>query len=545
MNKKLVSTVLVAIIGMTSFPITPKIIEPDINASAISKKAPILGDLNNDEIVDVFDLCLMKRYIVSGADNMIDTVNADVNLDGSVNVDDARLLQYYLLGKESPPVSTRQNMAGEEFFSESINSENDALKALTENRQVLGLDDKNISFKLERSDNVNGCDFYHYGLYYRDIPVYGKEIVINSDSAGQPYALVGNCELINQNFASANYSAEEAISAVNTDLSENVIKEAELYIYPKEDEYILAYVCSGSGYHAVINAETLEVIVENSIEMNYSTTLKGQNNGDQTIEINDIAADGSNVAGSFFDANRNIYVLKESSNQLYQYTLSDYNNDIATSKKSTRAYAAVDLMSNATRCYDYFKDLGYVTNKGIMIVPQYLPAKKGGGATSNVDGSTALIGTYTNSNTGLDYAAYLDVVAHEYAHNVTNAIAFGNDGYSKEERRWEANALKEAYSDIFGELIELQVTGKNDWIIGPQEDCLRNIAEPSKSKEDKKHPQRYDHIKKWDGLLMCPLVPMLIRRLFLTLLIICTKAMTEHLLLVKNLVVFGSLLCNI
>lgn len=39
---------------------------------------------------------------------------------------------------------------------------------------------------------------------------------------------------------------------------------------------------------------------------------------------------------------------------------------------------------------------------------------------------------------------------------------FGS-GYSTDSRYFERNALKEAYSDIFGELIEQEYTGETDW----------------------------------------------------------------------------------
>ena len=67
----------------------------------------LLGDINCDGVVDVFDLAPFRRgilsMIVSGS---AAPANSDINGDGSVNVADLVLLQRYLLGAEKLPEST-------------------------------------------------------------------------------------------------------------------------------------------------------------------------------------------------------------------------------------------------------------------------------------------------------------------------------------------------------------------------------------------------------------------------------------------------------
>ncbi|NOR79864.1 MAG: hypothetical protein GQ529_03380, partial [Methyloprofundus sp.] len=71
------------------------------------------------------------------------------------------------------------------------------------------------------------------------------------------------------------------------------------------------------------------------------------------------------------------------------------------------------------------------------------------------------------------YAAALDIVAHEVSHGVTqrtsNLIYQGQPG-----------ALNEAFSDIFGEMVEARTSG-NDWILGAilRPEGLRNLRDPS------------------------------------------------------------------
>lgn len=69
--------------------------------------------------------------------------------------------------------------------------------------------------------------------------------------------------------------------------------------------------------------------------------------------------------------------------------------------------------------------------------------------------------------------------AHEYTHAVTNSEIFGSDGYSKDSKFYEQNALMEAYSDIFGELVEQEYTGKTDW----NSNKTRNLIEQEKDRE--------------------------------------------------------------
>jgi len=70
------------------------------------------------------------------------------------------------------------------------------------------------------------------------------------------------------------------------------------------------------------------------------------------------------------------------------------------------------------------------------------------------------------------YAASLDVVAHELAHGVTEKSA--NLIYQN-----QSGALNEAFSDIFGELVEARARGRNDWLIGSELAApLRNMREP-------------------------------------------------------------------
>ena len=71
------------------------------------------------------------------------------------------------------------------------------------------------------------------------------------------------------------------------------------------------------------------------------------------------------------------------------------------------------------------------------------------------------------------YAGALDVVGHELTHGVTehsSGLIYQN----------QSGALNEAFSDIFGEMVEARTKGKNDWLIGSELSApIRNMKNPA------------------------------------------------------------------
>jgi hypothetical protein len=57
----------------------------------------ILGDVDGDEKVNVFDFCLVKREIINPGTTSINLSAADVNIDGVVDVKDVIEIQDFLL----------------------------------------------------------------------------------------------------------------------------------------------------------------------------------------------------------------------------------------------------------------------------------------------------------------------------------------------------------------------------------------------------------------------------------------------------------------
>ena len=68
----------------------------------LSHDGLVVGDLYYNGVVNVFDLCLMKRGYTDGWDNIVDEALADMNDDSQVTVADLVWLQKWLLGIPKP-----------------------------------------------------------------------------------------------------------------------------------------------------------------------------------------------------------------------------------------------------------------------------------------------------------------------------------------------------------------------------------------------------------------------------------------------------------
>ena len=70
-----------------------------LTAATASTQDIIKGDANNDKTVDSKDVTVVKNHILNQATGNFVFQNADVNSDGSVDVDDMNLIINIMLGK--------------------------------------------------------------------------------------------------------------------------------------------------------------------------------------------------------------------------------------------------------------------------------------------------------------------------------------------------------------------------------------------------------------------------------------------------------------
>ena len=80
----------------------------------------ILGDINSDEIINSFDMVLARKGLINGFSDSAEKISADVDQSGEYNVNDAVLIQKFILGQiDKFPVAEKvvDTAAMEKIFS--------------------------------------------------------------------------------------------------------------------------------------------------------------------------------------------------------------------------------------------------------------------------------------------------------------------------------------------------------------------------------------------------------------------------------------------
>ncbi len=131
---------------------------------------------------------------------------------------------------------------------------------------------------------------------------------------------------------------------------------------------------------------------------------------------------------------------------------------------------AVSLAWCFSKTYDYYlsrHNRNSFDGKGISIVGVVRWSKNLDNAMFSGDANMMFFGD------GAPNAGSIDIVAHEFTHGVTH---YESDLIYRNQ----SGALNEAYSDIFGEMVEAYAYGKADWINGAVlNDNGRNSKDPS------------------------------------------------------------------
>lgn len=372
----------------------------------------------------------------------------------------------------------------ENFYDKPITDEKIALDSIEVNRNKLGYSDKNFTFKYDKTSSSKTA--YHFDLYYKDIPVYGggsrRGVSVITYHNNNPDVLmtgVSNSEKITKVNINPKITQDEALDIAKATLGDNFseynisakLKQIKVspkrIIYETQDKYVLSYRIISNFYICIINAENGEVITSHSTVVANVSEYEGQNGDIHQIFYDDYKDEDYDIKDALWNKDKNIII---SDNLKKIMSLSD----IQYGKNKS----AVDVMANTYRAVEYFEKMYSITFDGTMAVindKKHINHAAGIGTKDEKGISYAFLyfGERTNSKKS-QLSAYLDIVAHEYTHAVTDVKVFGSDGYSNDSRYYERNALMEAYSDIFGELVEQKYTGKTNWYFN----TIRNLSNP-------------------------------------------------------------------
>lgn len=445
------------------------------------------------------------------------------------------------------------------FTDRLIVDQASALAAIGDVADILGIEDVNAEFSECKVDTVSGNTYYRFYQEYEGIPVYGRSVIVAADKNGDGLSLSGNyfdvggiSTFPRTDEASAIEAAREYYGEDATIISEGLVIYSlqdhapesawELYIASDNTlEYCFVSAASGNvlaqnslvytetaiGYGEDIDGEkkTFNTKVEDDKffleDEDRSIFVYNANNGTlvyQRLVVDDKGNTYSydNDRETWVDKANNAVKVRYYDNNVYgDFTVYDaqekvvgqhayYAFKLTTKNIFTDIYAvtndsaywsdkkAVTAMSRVKDVFDFYQQVlgrnGFnnLNSETLVVYNDY----KGGDTTNAY--STSL---YSNVATLLAFASdnslSYDTFGHEYTHSVESSIS--GMIYSG-----ESGALMEAYSDIFGELVEdwaidHTLDGNCDWIHNPNGSLPRNIINPSLSTQSdgKPYPMRF------------------------------------------------------
>ena len=389
---------------------------------------------------------------------------------------------------------------GEGFTDVKITDEESAIEAVASVADMLGI--KNAEEELKVSTvSTSGTDtFYRMQQYYEGIPFYGKNIVVAAYEDGASAGLVSNFLVVDDDFdTTADITLQQAQDAARAHLNSNDIEfentESDLVLYEitpnntqegeeaTESEIVLAYhLVAKSGYNLIIDANTADVLASYSNITPESVTVQSKNDPkDYTFVI--YSATGSknsnneyllrneqyNIEIFDFDGINSYDVATELDKQNLNYY--DFNNYGVSVMKSTNDKFdrdAILTMNKITNIVEFYKNLGH---QGFDSIDVAIHDLRDGG-TNAFGGSEVFNGkSYSCVFIGKEnvISNIIDTIGHEYQHGVTDSFITYEQTFSK-----DIDAINEAFSDIFGELIEAEINNKApDW-----QGTDRNMCDP-------------------------------------------------------------------
>ena len=365
---------------------------------------------------------------------------------------------------------------------------------LMENRRLLKLADplKELKRKREWRDDL-GTTHYRYQQTYRDIPVWGREVMLHLDEGDSVYLFQGRYEPTPRiKDATPGITGDDAISAAAKHLGipEDSLDSLEtgLVFYPGPDgRMLLAYQLEitpdfderwtyfidagdGSFIHRV---QRIRDVLVSATGTDLHSHLRGfrawfENGKYYLVDPTLPLADPPYSPVPYLSYLGNTYILDRAN--------MEYGPFYFMESPSANSYwdpAGVSAMYHIRMIYEYYQNTHL--RKGIddhfmsyFVVLHYV--RNGRQNTAFWNGRYVALGD-GDDRIYANLAGALDVIAHEVQHGVTEYTA----GLIYEN---ESGALDEAYSDIFACMVD-----RDDWTMGedaylPFPGYCRNLAHP-------------------------------------------------------------------
>ncbi|MBR2909157.1 MAG: M4 family metallopeptidase [Clostridia bacterium] len=369
-------------------------------------------------------------------------------------------------------------MISGDFVGTQIFSSDDALDMLNQFKNTLGFKNSRDALKLNKVvQSVTGF-VYRFDQFHNGTKVYGGELNVSVSSSGKAQSIMGSYYKDMAYNDEVNYSKEEAMQKVQEHYPEADVFFIETVIVKTEVSGYVAYVfeaTNGDSTNKVfISARTLSLTKD--FETNASlrdslptsgytitseeTTQTNLNGESVTLKIDKYTS--QSAGGGYFyvlsDNERQIFVTdgqQRSSYSGYKYYDSYMENAQFDDGSAVQAYQYI------MDCYDFYADSSNfgVSIEGIensqgrntkLIVIMHYGVNYENAAFVPAGNSLTSHFVFGDGNSAYGTGAFVkgkDVVGHEYQHAITDSVV-------ALEYMNASGALSEAYSDIFGAVIE-------------------------------------------------------------------------------------------
>ncbi|MBR5754010.1 MAG: M4 family metallopeptidase [Clostridia bacterium] len=369
----------------------------------------------------------------------------------------------------------------EGFTTLTVKSREGALNVAASVADDLGLNDAAQELKVSAVRSLDGNRYYRLQQYYEGLPVFGRTVVVGADESGRSVTLNANTVSVSDRLkttpkTTAEQAADIARKAV---LQESGARAVDLPDVSADDLCVYNFTDNGADRLAyevrcstpVGSYKVFVDALDGTVLDLYSTTCA------QAAICYDV--EGKQLTGDYNEKLQK-YVLGNESQGLYIYTLEGknyYQGANGTYVRSddnvfgnTDEEMALEY-NKATRLYNtlstirrYYKNT-YGAQGDKVLIGMYNDAYDNGNNSFATDdilwkGDLLPVGTVVGViSIGIRQdGSAVDLLAHEYMHRVEqNMVGLLYRG--------ESGSIMEAYSDIFGELVEGGLSGESpDWI---------------------------------------------------------------------------------
>ncbi|CAM3975052.1 M4 family metallopeptidase [Mesobacillus zeae] len=401
----------------------------------------------------------------------------------------------------------------------------DAVKFIEQNESQLNIKNAGKSLKVKGQDKDDlGMTHVRLQQTKNGVPVEDAEMVVHYNKDGAVETVNGsyNNEIAESNMStspqlSAESALETAKKAVSAPEQMDYAPKTELVILPFENQHYLTYKVNlnflgenPGNWFVFVDAKTGEVIDQYNGLMHTDQFKPATGSGigvkgdHRTLHISHKNVAGSNEGSTF-------YLQDNSHENLEGISTYDFKNQWRSSTvqlpgelfaaknaswKSDYERAGVDAHYNSEKVYHYYKDQhgrNSIDGNGMPIVStvhygeDYNNAFWNGYQMTYGDGDGEFF---------IPLSAGLDVAAHEMTHGVTTHSA----GL---KYRFESGALNEAFSDIFGALVDGDDWEMGEDIMAPDalasgRESLRSLSNPNK------YPVGASYVRYGDGRGLYP-----------------------------------------